>query len=155
MAVREIRIDGDEILKKKSKPVTAINDRILILLDDMAETMYENDGAGIAAPQVGVLKRICIVDDGEGKKELINPKIIESSGVQDGPEGCLSLPETSGMVKRPDYVLCRAMDRNGKMYEIEAQGLLARAICHEIDHLNGILYVDRAYEMIPLDSRKK
>lgn len=154
MAVRKVRTDGDDILRKKSKPVVSINDRILTLLDDMAETMYEYDGVGLAAPQVGVLKRICVIDEGEGLKELINPKIISTSGEQDGSEGCLSLPETSGMVKRPEHVVCRAMNRKGEVYEIEAQGLLARAICHEIDHLDGVLYTDKAYEMLPIDDVK-
>ncbi len=142
MAIRMIRISTEEILRKKCKPVKEINDNVLTILDDMADTMYEANGVGLAAPQVGLLKRMVVIDIGQGLIELINPEIIESSGTQTGSEGCLSVPGKSGVVTRPDYVKVRAMNRQGETFEIEGRELLARAFCHEIDHLDGKLYID-------------
>lgn len=144
MAVREIRKDGDEILRKVSRKVEAIDDRILTLLDDMKDTMYKAEGVGLAAPQVGVLRRVVVIDVGEGLIELINPVIVYQSGEQCEEEGCLSVPGIRGQVKRPEKVIVRAMDRNGKTFEMEGTGLLAIAFSHEIDHLNGVLFTDKA-----------
>ena len=144
MALREIRhYERDEVLRKKARPVERIDDRILTLLDDMAETMYNAEGVGLAAPQVGILRRVVVIDVGEGVIELINPEIIEQEGEQVGPEGCLSIPGLSGIVKRPARVVVSALNRHGERIEIEGTDLLARALCHEIDHLDGILYVDK------------
>lgn len=142
MATRIIRTHDDEILRKKCKAVTTINDRILTLLEDMAETMYAANGVGLAAPQVGVLRRVVVIDVGNGLIELINPVIIEQRGTQQGNEGCLSVPGKQGCVTRPDYVRVEAMDRDGDTFIMEGEGLLARAFCHEIDHLDGVLYTD-------------
>jgi len=147
MAYREIRQDGDAVLRKKSRPVEEIDNKILTLLEDMADTMYKADGVGLAAPQVGILKRIVTIDTGDGLYEMINPVILEQSGEQDGPEGCLSLPGTTGEVKRPMNVKVRYTDRNGETVIIETEELFARAICHEVDHLDGILYKDKAHRM--------
>lgn len=143
MALRQIRIMGDEILRKKSRPVEKIDDRIKTLIDDMVETMYHEDGVGLAAPQVGVLKRIIVIDVGEGPIKLINPEIIDSEGTQTEEEGCLSIPGERGIVERPAEVKVKALNENGEEVIIEGTGLLARALCHEIDHLDGILFVDR------------
>lgn len=151
MAYREIRKDGDEVLRKKSRPVETIDSRILTLLDDMADTMYKADGVGLAAPQIGILKRIVVIDVGNGLFEMINPVILEQSGEQDGIEGCLSIPGTSGDVIRPMYVKARYTDRNGETVIIETEELFARAICHELDHLDGILYKDKAHKMYTPD----
>lgn len=142
MATRLIRTFEDEILRKKCKPVVEINERILTLLDDMAETMYAANGVGLAAPQVGMLRRVVVIDIGEGLLELINPVIIEQSGNQQGNEGCLSVPGKQGCVTRPDYVRVEALDREGDKFIMEGRDLLARALCHEIDHLDGIIYTD-------------
>lgn len=142
MAKRMIRISTEDVLRKKSKVVKEINNNVLTILDDMAETMYSANGVGLAAPQIGVLKRMVVIDIGDGLIELINPEIIEQSGSQTGNEGCLSVPGKSGRVTRPDYVKIRAMDRNGEEFEMEGEELLARAFCHEIDHLDGKLYID-------------
>ena len=142
MATRKIVEIGDEKLRKQCKPVEKFNLRLKILLKDMAETMYKNDGAGLAAPQVGILKRVCVVDVGEHLYELVNPEIISREGEQEGPEGCLSVPGRSGIVKRPMKVVVKAQDVKGEPIEVTAEGFLARAMCHEIDHLNGVLYVD-------------
>ncbi len=142
MAIRVIRTDEDPILRKQSRVVKDINQRILILLDDMKETMSDADGVGLAAPQVGVLKRVIITDVGEGVVEYINPEIIETDGENCGIEGCLSIPEKSGKVIRPEKLKVKALNREGLEFEMSAEGLLARAICHEIDHLNGILFTD-------------
>lgn len=147
MAYREIRKDGDEVLRKKSRPVEKIDNKLLTLLDDMADTMYKADGVGLAAPQIGILKRIVVIDVGNGLFEMINPVILEESGEQDGIEGCLSIPGTSGEVVRPMNVKARYIDRNGETVIIEAEELFARAICHELDHLDGILYKDKAHKM--------
>lgn len=145
MAIRNIREIGDEVLTKKCKPVTEMTPRIKELIEDMLETMYEANGVGLAAPQVGVLKRIVVIDTtGEDPHILINPRIVESSGEQTGQEGCLSVPGKSGQVTRPNYVRAVALDVNMKEFELEGTELLARAICHELDHLDGHLYVEKA-----------
>ena len=143
MALRQIVKIGEPVLRKKSKVVKEINDRIIELLDDMADTMYEADGVGLAAPQVGILKRVVVIDIGDGLIELINPEIIETEGEYLDNEGCLSVPGESGDVLRPYRVKVRALNRFGETIEIEGEELLARAFCHEIDHLDGILYVDK------------
>lgn len=144
MAIRNIRVKGDEILRKKCKEVDVINDRILTLLDDMIDTMYEAEGVGLAAPQVGILKRIFVIDvyDGEGPRVFINPEILEVSGVQCGEEGCLSVPGEVAEVERPNYVKVKAFNEKGEEFILEGEELLARAICHENDHLDGVLYID-------------
>ncbi|MBM7868924.1 peptide deformylase [Clostridium pascui] len=143
MALRNIRKIGDEILRKKSKKIEQIDDRIQMLLDDMLETMYESNGVGLAAPQVGILKRVVVIDIGEGPVFLINPEIIKSEGSYIDEEGCLSVPGEQGPVERPYKVTVKALDRNGKEIVVEGEELMARALCHEIDHLDGILYVDK------------
>ena len=130
MAIRNIRIFGDDILRKKSKEVKVITPSVLSLLDDMAQTMYDAEGVGLAAPQVGMLKRIVVIDVGDGLIELINPEIIETSGSQIGDEGCLSLPGKTKIVERPNYAKVKAMNRNGEFFFVEGEGLLARALCH-------------------------
>lgn len=142
MAIRNIRVEGEEILRKKCKEVKEITPKIIELLDDMADTLYEANGVGLAAPQVGMLKRIVVIDIGEGLYELINPVILEQSGEQTGNEGCLSIPGKMGVVTRPNYVKAEATNRDGERYIIEGEGLMARAICHELDHLEGVLYAD-------------
>ena len=142
MATRKIREIGDEVLTKPCKEVTKITLRTKVLINDMLDTMYEALGVGLAAPQVGVLKRIVVIDVGEGPIVLINPEIIETSGEQSGEEGCLSVPGKSGLVTRPDYVKVRALNEDMEESELEGEGLLARAFCHEIDHLDGKMYVD-------------
>ena len=143
MAIRNIRKIGDPILAKKSKEVDTLTPRLRELIDDMFETMHEANGCGLAAVQVGILKRIVVIEtDEESPYVLINPEIIESSGEQKGYEGCLSVPDKSGMVTRPMKVKVQALDENMEPFVLEGEGLLARAICHECDHLNGELYVD-------------
>ena len=145
MAIRNIREIGDEVLTKKCKAVTEMPPRIKELIEDMLETMYEANGVGLAAPQVGVLKRIVVIDTtGDDPHILINPRIVESSGEQTGQEGCLSVPGKSGQVTRPNYVKAVALDVNMNEFELEGTELLARAICHELDHLDGHLYVEKA-----------
>ena len=143
MAIRNILKMGEPLLNKKSKQVVDFNDRLHTLLDDMADTMYKEDGVGLAAPQVGVLRRAVVVDIGEGLIELINLVIVETSGEQTDLEGCLSVVDYIGEVTRPNYVKVKAQDRFGKDIEVEGEGFLARAFCHEIDHLEGILFVER------------
>ena len=143
MALREIRIQGDEVLTKVCRPVKEMNDRTLELIDDMIETMYDADGVGLAAPQVGVLKRIAVIDVGEGTIVLVNPEILETSGEQTGQEGCLSLPGKAGDVTRPNYVKVKAYDEEMKEYIIEGEELLARALVHEIEHLDGHMYTEK------------
>ena len=143
MALRQIRIMGDEKLEKVCRPVKEITDRERELVRDMLDTMYDANGVGLAAPQVGILKRIVVIDIGEGPVVMINPEILETSGEQTGQEGCLSLPGQAGIVTRPNYVKGRATDENGEEYELEGTELMARAICHECDHLDGIMYVTR------------
>lgn len=145
MAIRKIRFEGDEVLRKKSKEVKEVTEKTLELIDDMFDTMYESYGVGLAAPQIGILKRIVVIDvTGEDPMVLINPEIIEKRGSQTGEEGCLSLPGKSAVVTRPNYVKCKAMNEAMEPIIIEGEELLARAICHEVDHLDGILYRDVA-----------
>lgn len=143
MAIRNILKDGDPALRKKSRQVEKINERLLTLIDDMVETMYEAEGVGLAAPQVGVLKRVIVIDIGEGVIELINPEIIAFEGEKVESEGCLSVPGFTGNVKRPEWVKVKALNKTGKEIEMEGRDLLARALCHEIDHLEGILFTDK------------
>lgn len=145
MALREIREQGDAVLNKICKEVTEMTDRTRVLIEDMIETMHDAEGVGLAAPQVGILKRIVVIDVSEDANDpivMINPEIIETSGEQKGSEGCLSVPGMVGIVTRPDYAKAKALDINMQPFEIEGEGLLARAICHELDHLDGKLYVD-------------
>lgn len=143
MALRKVRVMGDDVLRKKCKEVKEVNERTRVLIDDMFDTMYEENGVGLAAPQVGILKRIVVIDIGDEPLVFINPVILETSGEQTGDEGCLSLPGKSGTVTRPNYVKVRAFDEEMNEFELEGTELLARAICHECDHLDGILYVDK------------
>ena len=143
MALRKVRVMGDDVLRKKCKEVKEVNERTKVLIDDMFDTMYEENGVGLAAPQVGILKRIVVIDIGDEPLVFINPVILETSGEQTGDEGCLSLPGKSGTVTRPNYVKVRAFDEEMNEFELEGTELLARAICHECDHLDGILYVDK------------
>ena len=152
MAIRNIRKLGEDVLRKKCREVEVIDERIITLLEDMADTLYDSNGVVLAAPQVGVLKRIALIDVGEGLIELINPEIISESGVQNGPEGCLSVPGKYGMVSRPNKVRVRATNRHGEEFEIEGKELLARAFCHEIDHLDGVIFVDKVSEYIEDDN---
>ena len=141
MALRQIRILGDTVLEKVCRPVKEITPRTRELIQDMLDTMYDACGVGLAAPQVGILKRIVVIDIGEGPIVLVNPEILETSGEQTGQEGCLSLPGQAGIVTRPNYVKVRACNENMEAYELEGTELLARAICHECDHLDGIMYI--------------
>lgn len=143
MAIRNIVKVGDDVLRKVCRTQMTFDEKLWSLLDDMAETMYKAEGVGLAAPQVGILRRVCVVDVGEGLIELINPVITEKSGSQKGSEGCLSVPDRFEEVTRPNKVTVRAQNRKGENIEIKAEGFLARAFCHEIDHLDGILYIDR------------
>ena len=148
MAKLKIRKIGDDVLRKTCRPVEEITPRVLTLLDDMVETMRAADGVGLAAPQVGVLRRIVVIEVEEGNVlELINPRIVATAGEQIGQEGCLSVPDRRGIVKRPKHVTVRAINRDGDEVEISGSDLLARAFCHELDHLDGTLYVDRAERM--------
>lgn len=148
MAIRVIRTDEDPILRKRSREVKEINDRITTLLDDMLETMYEADGVGIAAPQVGILRRAIALDVGDGPMKLINPEIIEQEGSEIDVEGCLSVPDFNGTVERPAWVKVKYLDETGEQKEVEATGLFARCLCHEIDHLDGILFSDKYIDEI-------
>lgn len=148
MAIRQIRYSSDPILRKISREVTEIDDRIKTLLDDMVETMYEYEGVGLAAPQVGILRRVVVIDIGEGVIKLINPEIFESEGEFIDVEGCLSVPNRVGTVKRPQKVKVKYLDEEGKQQIIEGEGLMAKALCHEIDHLNGILFIDNMIEEV-------
>ena len=152
MALRKIVLQGDECLTKVCRPVTEFNQRLHTLIDDMKETLAKADGVGLAAPQVGVLRRVVIIDVGEGPMELINPEILETSGEQTGEEGCLSVSGRWGVVTRPNYVKVKAMDRQGMEHIYEGEGLLARAFCHEIDHLDGKLFIDIMTEEIVEDA---
>ena len=144
MAIRNIVKHGDPVLRKTSRSVLEFNERLHTLLDDMKDTMYDADGVGLAAPQVGILRRVCVIDIGDGVIELVNPVIIEKSGVQNEQEGCLSLPGNYKTTCRPMKVTVRAKDRNGNSFTVTGEDLLARALCHEIDHLDGVLFIDRA-----------
>ena len=142
MALRNIRINDDPILRKKCKAVTEVTDKIRELVEDMIDTMYEAEGVGLAAPQVGILKRIVVIDVGEGPVIMINPEILETSGSQTGLEGCFSVPGKAGIVTRPNYVKAKAYDLDMNEFIVVGEELLARAICHELDHLDGGLYID-------------
>ena len=147
MAIRKIvELGTDDILRKRSRAVDKFDRRLRQLLDDMAQTMYAADGAGLAAVQVGILKRVVVIDVGEGLIELINPEIIASEGSVVRPEGCLSVPGRRGTVERPEWVKVRAQDRHGEFFEIEGRDLLGMALCHELDHLDGVIYVDKMIE---------
>lgn len=148
MAILNIVKEGDETLRKVCRPVTEITPRIKQLLDDMLETLIDANGVGLAAPQVGILRRIAIVDDGERYIELINPVITERKGEQEDVEGCLSVPEVWGITHRPMWVKGRALDRNGEEFTFEGEGLTARCFCHEIDHLDGKLFTDEAIHIL-------
>ena len=143
MAIRNIVKLGDDILRKVCRTQLTFDDRLATVLDDMADTLYQAEGVGLAAPQVGILRRYCIVDVGDGIIELVNPVIEKQSGSQIGEEGCLSIPDRYETVERPMKVTVHAQDRNGKGFKITAEGFKARALCHEIDHLDGILYIDK------------
>ncbi len=146
MAIREVREIGDEILTKQCKTVTKMTMRTKILIGDMLDTMYEYNGVGLAAPQVGILKKIVVIDVGDGPLVMVNPEIMESSGEQTGEEGCLSVPGKYGIVTRPNYVKVRCQNEDMEEIELEGEGLLARAMCHEIDHLSGQLYLSKAID---------
>ena len=148
MGLRNILTQEEATLHKVCRPVTAFDAKLHALLNDMADTLEEANGVGLAAPQVGILRRIFIVDTGEGILEFINPEILETDGEQDGPEGCLSVPGEYWLVKRPMKVKARAQDRDGEWFEVEAEELIARCICHENDHLDGRLYTERAYHRL-------
>lgn len=142
MALRTIRTEGDAVLNKISKPIKEMTPKLLALIADMLDTMYDSNGVGLAAPQIGMLKRIVVIDVGEGPMVLINPEILEQDGEQTGDEGCLSVPGMAGQVTRPNYVKVKALDVNMEEVIYEGEGLLARAFCHEIDHLDGHLYTE-------------
>lgn len=148
MALRQLRYKEDEILYKKCKEVKKFDEKLAILLDDMYETMQSANGVGLAAPQIGILKRVVVIDIGEGRIELINPEIIETSGTQNGSEGCLSFPQVYGEVERPNYVKVKAFDRFGNKFVTEGKELLARAFCHECDHLDGVVFTTRVTKYI-------
>ena len=145
MALRTIRIQGDPVLTKVCRPIPEVTDRIRTLAEDMLETMYEANGVGLAAPQVGILKRMVVIDigDGQGPFIMINPEIIESDGEQTGDEGCLSLPGKAGQVTRPNHVKAKFYDLDMNEWEVEGEGLMARCICHELDHLDGHMYTEK------------
>ena len=143
MAIRNIRELGDDILRKHCRGVTEMTPKLKQLVDDMYETMYDAGGVGLAAPQVGILKRIVVIDTDGHPYTMVNPRILETAGEQDGSEGCLSVPGKAGRVIRPQYVKVEAWDEEMERYELEAEDLLARAVCHELDHLDGIMYVDK------------
>jgi peptide deformylase len=160
MALRRIVLEGDDVLRKRSKDVAAVNERILTLLDDMWETLEENNGVGLAAPQVGILRRVAVIDTGKDEEEggirveLINPRIVETDGAREADEACLSIPGMVGAVTRPTRVKVEALDRRGETFVIEGEGLLAKALCHELDHLDGILFVDRASSVRPMEDER-
>lgn len=146
MAIRNIVKNGDPILRKISRSVIQFDEKLEILIDDMIETMYKAEGCGLAAPQVGILKRVCVIDVGDGVIELVNPVIESEEGIQEESEGCLSCPDVYGTTKRPEKVTVRAQDRKGNNITVSGNGLKARALCHEIDHLNGILFIDKVID---------
>ena len=148
MAIRQIVKEGDDILTKKCREVVKFDERLSQLLDDMIDTLKESGGVGLAAPQVGILRRVVVIDVGEGVIELINPVIVETSGEQEGLEGCLSCPGEWGITIRPNYVKVKAFDRNGNEFTIDGEELLAKAFCHELDHLEGILYKEKVVRML-------
>ncbi|RBP39177.1 peptide deformylase [Garciella nitratireducens] len=144
MAIRNIRQEGDPILRKKCRKIERINERIRILAKDMLDTMYEAEGVGLAAPQVGILKRLIVIDVGEGPITLVNPEVVSEEGEQEDLEGCLSIPGRSEIVIRPKRVIVKGLDLEENQIEVKGEDFLARALCHEIDHLEGILYIDKA-----------
>jgi len=149
MALRTIVKEGDPVLTKVCRPVTEFNDRLHTLLDDMTDTLLDSGGIGLAGPQVGVLRRVVVIDlDEDGVLELVNPKIVETDGEQDGMEGCLSVPGKWGMVKRPNVVTVEAQDRDGEWFEVTGEELIARCFCHELDHLDGHLFTDGALRLL-------
>ena len=147
MALRQIRQYGDDILRKKAKPVGAINENIRVLLDDMLETLRARNGVGLAAPQVGVLRRVAVVEMEEALYEMINPVIVETEGVQRHWEACLSVPGKTGDIERPAYIKIEALNRQGESYFVEGRDVLATVLCHELDHLDGVLYLDKALQV--------
>lgn len=151
MALREILIFGDEVLRKKCRPVTNFDERLGALLDDLTETLLASDGVGLAAPQIGILRRVAVVNvrDDRGTVELVNPEIIEEKGTQTGNEGCLSAPGEFSEVERPYEVTVKAFDRHGNEFTVKGKELFARALCHEIDHLDGILFIDHVKKTLP------
>ncbi len=151
MAIRNVIKEGDDVLRKTARPVTEFNERLHTLLDDMADTMREQNGCGLAGNQVGILRRVVVIDVGEGLMELVNPEIVKYSGKQEEVEGCLSCPGEYGITKRPMKVTVKAQDRYGKEHIYEGEGLLARAFCHELDHLDGVLYKDKVIRMLAPD----
>ncbi len=151
MAIRNILKDEDPALRKVCRPVVDFNERLWQLLDDMAETMHQAEGVGLAGPQVGILRRVVVMDVGDGVIEAINPEIVSESGKQEGPEGCLSFPGKWGTVCRPNKVKMKAQDRYGKWYFLTGEELLARCMCHEIDHLDGIVFLDRVKNGVKTD----
>jgi len=151
MALRKIISLGDEILRKHSKPVTEFDEKLGILLDDMKDTLAKENGVGLAAVQVGVLKRVVVIFDGENYIELVNPVVHKAGGKQENVEGCLSIPGKYGITSRPRKVTVRAFDRNGKEFKVTGSDLVARGFCHEIDHLNGILFIDNVIRMLDPD----
>ncbi|NLV75737.1 MAG: peptide deformylase [Tissierellia bacterium] len=155
MAIRQIRYIGDPLLRKVSREVTEIDDRIKILLEDMVDTMYKEEGIGLAAPQVGVLRRVVVIDVGEGVLKLINPELIYEEGENIDIEGCLSVPNRAGKVKRPEKVKVKYIDETGEEKVIEGTGLLAKALCHEIDHLDGILFIDKMIEEVVVEEEEE
>ncbi len=148
MAIRKILTEEDPTLHKKCRPVTEFNERLHTLIDDMKQTLEEAQGAGLAAPQVGVLRRVVVVDAGAEVLELVNPELIETSGEQDGMEGCLSVPGRWGYVKRPAVAKVRAQDRDGNWFEAEGEEIVARCFCHELEHLDGHIFTEKAYHML-------
>lgn len=155
MALRKILTDGNPTLNKKSREVTSFDERLAMLIDDMKETVVEENGVGLAAPQVGVLRRVVVVDLGDEIVELVNPRILEQSGEQDGLEGCLSVPGRFGFVKRPNVVKLEAQDRHGDWFEYEGEDFIARCFCHELEHLDGHLYTEKAYHMLTDEEYRK
>ena len=155
MALRKIITGEDPTLRKTSKPVEIFDEKLWTLLDDMAETMYRNEGVGLAAVQVGILRRVVVIDVGDGRIELINPVIVKTRGRQEDSEGCLSFPNEYGLVERPNFVTVKAQDRHGAEQEYSGTGLLARAFCHEIDHLDGIVFKDHVRQEEPELARRR
>ena len=155
MAIRKIVIEGDEVLQKVCRPVEKFDERLWTLLDDMYETLQQAEGIGLAAPQVGIRRRVVVIDIGEGKLELVNPEIIDQKGEQHSQEGCLSCPNQWGVTTRPAWIRVRAQDRNGEFFEYEAEELLAVCSCHEIDHLDGILFKERVIGDLTADVRSQ
>jgi len=148
MALRNLRFLEDDILRKKSKAVEVIDEKVLILLKDMAETMYRAEGGGLAAPQIGILKRVVVIDVGQGLINLINPEIVETEGSREVIEGCLSIPGKWGRLLRPERVKVKALNEKGKEVIITGEGDLAKALCHEVDHLDGVLFIDKVIEFV-------